>query len=169
MDAIDVAVATPPPATRARAWLPVAVGASIIAVLLLRFGPEPFVDAFRRLDAWTLAAAAAVAAASTVCAAYRWHVVAAGLRVPVGMGAAVRAYYMSQFLNATLPGGILGDVHRGLRQRRHGYPLGRSLRAVAWERTLGQLAQVLLTVAVLAALPSPLRPPAVVGLLLAAG
>jgi uncharacterized membrane protein YbhN (UPF0104 family) len=170
VDAIDVAVATPPRATRARAWLPVAVGAAIIAVLLLRFGPEPFVDAFRRLDAWTLAAAAAVAAGSTVCAAYRWRVVAAGLRVPVGMGAAVRAYYTSQFLNATLPGGILGDVHRGLRQRRQGHPLGRSLRAVAWERTLGQVAQVLLTAGVLLAVPSPWRPPAAVGLgLVAAG
>lgn len=159
MAAIDIALGAASARTGARVWLPLSVGTAIIAVLLLRFGPAPFVDAFRRLDGWALTAAIAVAAGSTVCAAYRWRVVAAGLGVPVGWGRAVRAYYASQFLNATLPGGVLGDVHRGLRQGRQGQPIGRSLRAVAWERALGQTVQVLLTVAVLAAVPSPLRPP----------
>jgi uncharacterized membrane protein YbhN (UPF0104 family) len=165
--AIDIAIEPAAPRIRARAWLPLAVGAAIIAVLLLRFGPGPFVEAFRRLDGWALLAAITAAAGSTVCAAYRWRVVAAGLGVPVGLGRAVRAYYGSQFLNATLPGGVLGDVHRGLRQGSHGQPLGRSLRAVAWERTLGQAVQVLLTLTVLVAVPSPLRPPPVVAIALA--
>jgi hypothetical protein len=47
----------------------------------------------------------------------------------------------------TLPGGVVGDVHRGIS---HG------LRAVVWERSAGQVVQIVLTVAVLLVLPSPL-------------
>jgi hypothetical protein len=61
----------------------------------------------------------------------------------------VAAYYRSLFLNVTLPGGVVGDVHRGFS---HG------LRAVVWERSAGQVVQAVLTVAVLLVLPSPVRP-----------
>ena len=37
------------------------------------------------------------------------------------MGDAVAAYYRSQFLNVTLPGGVVGDVHRAVR---HGVDIG---------------------------------------------
>ncbi len=69
------------------------------------------------------------------------------------MGTAVASYYRSIFLNLTLPGGVVGDVHRGVS---HG------LRAVVWERSAGQGVQVVLTVAVLLVLPSPV--PAIVAL-----
>ena len=36
------------------------------------------------------------------------------------LGAAVAASYRSQFLNTTLPGGVVGDVHRGVRHGRTG-------------------------------------------------
>jgi hypothetical protein len=85
------------------------------------------------------------------------------LGVPVGLGAAVRAYYGSQLLNGTLPGGVLGDVHRGLVHGSGEYPLGRCLRAVAWERLLGQLVQVALAAAVIVTWPWALRPPAAAG------
>ena len=61
------------------------------------------------------------------------------------------------FLNLTLPGGVVGDVHRGVSHGREVSDVGRALRAVAWERFAGQLVQALLTVAVLLALPSPVR------------
>ncbi len=67
------------------------------------------------------------------------------------------AYYRSQFLNVTLPGGVVGDVHRGVSHGREVSDVGRGLRAVAWERSAGQVVQVVLTVAVLLALPSPVR------------
>ena len=38
---------------------------------------------------------------------------------------AVAAYYRSQFLNTTLPGGVLGDVHRGVRHGRDAGDVGR--------------------------------------------
>jgi hypothetical protein len=69
----------------------------------------------------------------------------------------VAAYYRSQFLNTVLPGGVLGDVHRGVSHGREVGDLSRSLRAVAWERSAGQVVQAMLTVIVLLVLPSPVR------------
>jgi hypothetical protein len=60
-------------------------------------------------------------------------------------------------LNAALPGGILGDVHRGVRHGRDAGALGRGLRAVAWERSAGQAVQLGLAALVLSAVPSPVR------------
>jgi hypothetical protein len=73
------------------------------------------------------------------------------------LGTAVAAYYRSLFLNVTLPGGVVGDVHRGVSHGRDTSDVGRGLRAVAWERSAGQVVQVVLTVAVLLVVPSPVR------------
>jgi hypothetical protein len=51
----------------------------------------------------------------------------------------------------------VGDVHRAARHGRDVHDVGRALRSVAWERFAGQVVQVLLTVIVLLALPSPAR------------
>jgi uncharacterized membrane protein YbhN (UPF0104 family) len=148
------------PEARGRAgwrWARLAGGAGILAVLVWRLGTGPFVDAVRRIDGWSLAAAAGIAALTTVCCAWRWSVVARGLGVGVPMRAAVPAYYRSQFLNTTLPGGVLGDVHRAVRHGRDVGDPSRSLRAVAWERSAGQLVQIVLATAILLLLPSPVR------------
>src|SRR5690606_17366172 len=57
----------------------------------------------------------------------------------------------------TLPGGVVGDVHRGISHGRAARDVGRALRAVAWERFAGQVVQIGLTVAVLLVVPSPLQ------------
>jgi uncharacterized membrane protein YbhN (UPF0104 family) len=72
---------------------------------------------------------------------------------------AVAAYYTSQFLNATLPGAVMGDMHRAVRHGREGGDLGRSLRAVAWERASGFGVQMALTVGVVLLLPWPAGSP----------
>src|SRR5689334_342221 len=130
-------------------------GAAILAVLVWRVGAGPFVDGIRLTTAGALAAAIAITSLSTLCCAWRWSLVAGGLGVEVPLRAAVSAYYRSQFLNSTLPGGVLGDVHRGLLHGRAAGDLGRGLRSVAWERASGQAVQALLTVAVLLLLPPP--------------
>jgi hypothetical protein len=61
------------------------------------------------------------------------------------------------FLNTVLPGGVVGDVHRGVRHGRDVGNVGRGLRAVAWERTAGQVVQWALTTIVLLAFASPVR------------
>ena len=126
-----------------------AAAAATFAVLVWQLGTGPFLDGLRAVDAGALAAAFALAALTTVCCAWRWRVVARGLGVELPLGTAVAAYYRSIFLNVTLPGGVLGDVHRGV---------SHALRAVVWERSAGQVVQVVLTVAVLLVLASPVRP-----------
>ncbi|HZY29363.1 MAG TPA: lysylphosphatidylglycerol synthase transmembrane domain-containing protein [Jiangellaceae bacterium] len=136
-------------------WARLAGGAAILAVLVWRVGVGPFVGWLRLTTGWALAAAVAITSLTTLCCAWRWRLVAAGLGVDVPLRTAVGAYYRSQFLNATLPGGVLGDVHRGVRHGRAVGDLGRSLRSVAWERASGQAVQTVLTVAVLLLLARP--------------
>lgn len=130
---------------------------AILAALLWRLGTGPFLDAVGRIDGWSLAAASGIAGVTTVCCAWRWSLVARGLGLEVSLPGAVAAYYRSQFLNTTLPGGVVGDVHRGVRHGRDRGDVGRGLRAVVWERFAGQLVQAIVTSVVLLLLPSPVR------------
>jgi uncharacterized membrane protein YbhN (UPF0104 family) len=139
-------------------WARLAATATVLAVLVWRVGTGPFLDGLRTVDGGALAAAAGLAVLTTVCCAWRWRIVARGLGVDLPLRTAVAAYYRSIFLNVTLPGGVVGDVHRGISHGRDTSDVGRGLRAVAWERSAGQVVQVVLTVAVLLVAPSPVRP-----------
>ncbi|MGN6217710.1 MAG: lysylphosphatidylglycerol synthase transmembrane domain-containing protein [Solirubrobacterales bacterium] len=138
-------------------WAGPAVGVAVLAAVTWRLGSGPFLDGVRALDAGALVAAAALVLLTTVCFAWRWQTVADGLGVRLSLAEAVPAYYRSLFLNLTLPGGVAGDVHRGVRHGRDVRDLGHALRAVVWERSAGQFVQVVLAVSVLFAMPSPLR------------
>lgn len=142
---------------RARTWGRFAGSALVLAALLWRLGAGPFLDGLRTVNATALAAAAGIAVLTTVFSAWRWQVVARGLGVGLSLPTAVAAYYRSLFLNLTLPGGIGGDVHRGVSHGRDVSDVGRALRSVAWERFAGQVVQVLLAAIVLLALPSPVH------------
>ena len=132
-------------------------GVTILAVLLWRVGTGPFVDGVRTLDAWSLVAATGIGVVTTVCCAWRWSLVAGRLGVGVPLGPAVAAYYRSQFLNTTLPGGVLGDVHRAVRHGRDVGDVGGGVRAVVVERLAGQVVLAVLATAALVLLPSPVR------------
>ena len=152
------------PGRRGWAWVRVGAGAAILAVVVWRLGAGPFVAAARAVDAAALAAALGIGVLTTVCCAWRWRAIAAGLGVTLPLGGAVAAYYRSQFLNATLPGGVVGDVHRAVRHGRDIGDLGLGVRAVLVERLAAQPVHVGVAVVVLCVFPSPLRPymPAVV-------
>jgi uncharacterized membrane protein YbhN (UPF0104 family) len=139
------------------AWARLAGAAATFAVLLWRVGTGPFLDGIRNVDARALAAATAIAAVTTACCAWRWRIVARGLGIDLPMPAAVAACYRSVFLNLTLPGGVVGDVHRGVSHGRDVSDVGRGLRAVVWERSAGQVVQTVVTIVVLLVLPSPVR------------
>jgi uncharacterized membrane protein YbhN (UPF0104 family) len=94
---------------------------------------------------------------TTVCVAWRWKIVARGLGVDLPLPTAVAAYYRALFLNLTLPGGIVGDVHRGVSHGRDAGDVGRALRAVAWERFAGQVVLLALALVAFLTLPSPLH------------
>jgi glycosyltransferase 2 family protein len=129
--------------------------ALVLAILVWRLGTGPFLNGIRTIDAGALAGAAGLAVLTTVCCAWRWKIVAGGLGIHLSLPTAVGAYYRSLFLNLTLPGGIVGDVHRGISHGRDVSDVGRALRAVVWERSAGQFVQLVLTVGVLLVLPSP--------------
>jgi glycosyltransferase 2 family protein len=169
----------PPPATtttrRLSAWVrvigPAAVLAVVLAFLAWRLGTGPFVEGVGSVNGRALAAATGIGVLTTVCCAWRWRTVARALDVELSLATAVAAYYRSLFLNVTLPGGIVGDVHRGFSHGRDAGDVARGLRAVAWERFAGQVVQVLLTVLLLLALPSPVHaamPPVALALVVAA-
>jgi len=145
-------------------WVRLAGGAAILAVLLLRLGAEPFLDGLRRADLTTVLVALAVTAGTTWCCAWRWSLLSERLDVAVPVRAAYRLYYRSQLLNATLPGGVLGDLHRGVDHGRTSGALGRGLRSVVWDRGSGQAVQAVLAVVAVALLPAAVRTE--VGLLL---
>jgi uncharacterized membrane protein YbhN (UPF0104 family) len=139
------------------AWARPAAAAATLTVVVWHLGVGPFLDGVRAVNGAALVAGAGIGVLTTVCCAWRWTIVARGLSLRLSLPAAVAAYYRSVFLNLTLPGGVAGDVHRGVSHGRDVRDVGLALRAVAWERTAGQVVQAILTVAVLLALPSPVR------------
>lgn len=148
--------------TRA-SWWPAArlVGGVLVLVLLVvQLGAGPFLAGLRSVSVGALLLALVVTMGTTVCCARRWSVVSRALGAePPTLRTAVAAYYRSQLLNVTLPGGVLGDVHRGASHRLGG-GLGTGLKSVAWERSAGMAVQVAATALVvpLALVTSPLRP-----------
>ncbi|MCL6731923.1 lysylphosphatidylglycerol synthase domain-containing protein [Streptomyces neyagawaensis] len=130
-------------------------GTIILVVVVWRLGTGVFVDGLRRIDGGTLVAAVGIGVLTTVVSAWRWCAVtrALGLRLP--LGPAVADYYRALFLNAALPGGVLGDVHRAVRHGQSSGDMGRGVRAVVIERTAGQLVLAVVGVAALLTMPSP--------------
>ncbi|MDG9715898.1 lysylphosphatidylglycerol synthase transmembrane domain-containing protein [Streptomyces sp. DH24] len=146
---------TRPTARRLRTHLGTLAGVVILGVLCRRLGTGVFLDGLRRIDAVTVSVALGIGVVTTVCSAWRWTLVARGLRIRLPLGRAVADYYRSLFLNAALPGGVLGDVHRAVRHGRSAGDLGRGVRAVVLERAAGQLALGAVGAVVLLTMPSP--------------
>ena len=132
------------------------VGAAIVAVIIWRLGAGPFLDGLRAVDGRSLALAGGIGFVTTVCAAWRWHLVSIGLGVAVPLRSATAAYYRSQLLNMVIPGGVLGDVDRAVRHGSAVGDVGRGLRSVAWERLAGLFVYLVLGLVVLVLLPSGL-------------
>ncbi|GLY00628.1 hypothetical protein Acsp01_10070 [Actinoplanes sp. NBRC 101535] len=137
------------------AWARLVGGAAILAAVLWKLGTGAFLDGLRVLDANALVAALVIGAATTVLSAWRWCLVARGLGMPISLRGAVADYYQALFLNAALPGGVLGDVDRAVRHGKGSGDLGRGVRAVVLERTAGQIVLLVVGAAVLLLVPSP--------------
>ncbi|MEV7471256.1 lysylphosphatidylglycerol synthase transmembrane domain-containing protein [Streptomyces kronopolitis] len=145
--------------SRWAAWLRMLAGLAILVALGWHLGSGAFVSGLRRIDAGTLLAGLGIGLLTTVCSAWRWSLVARGLGLRLPLGRAVADYYRALFLNAALPGGVLGDVHRAVRHGQSSGDLGRGVRAVVLERTAGQLVLLVAGAAVLLARPSPVLAP----------
>jgi uncharacterized membrane protein YbhN (UPF0104 family) len=154
-----------------RAWVRPLGGLGILALLLWRLGTGPFLGGLRLIDGWALAAAVCIGVLTTVCSAWRWSLVAGGLGVRLRLGTAVADCYRSVFLNATLPGGVLGDVHRAVRHGQREGDVARGVRAVLLERFAGQAVVIAAGVAALLIGPAvgPVRGIVVIVLAVAVG
>jgi len=153
------------------AWVRLLAGAGILGFLLWRVGTGPFLDGLRLIDGTALAAALGIGLFTTVCCAWRWSLIAGGLGVRLPLASAVARCYRAVFLNATLPGGVLGDVERAVQHGRDAGDVGRGIRAVVWERTAGQVVLLVVAAVLLLVFPSPVRPylPGVIAVLVAVG
>lgn len=163
------AVRLPAQARRAalRAWSRAAVGAGILVALAVTVGAEPFVRGLAAVSAGSAVAAIALGAVATTAAAWRWRVLARRLGLTLGWREAVSGYYRSQFLNAVLPGGVVGDVHRAVAHGRAVNRIPQASRAVVAERMGGQVVQLALAAVVLVSLGMSAYAPAVGIMLLA--
>ena len=101
----------------------------MLGFLVWQLGTGPFLDGLRATSPWAVAGGAGGHRRDDVVLR---RALVAGLgavrqdwaeRVP--LRTAYVAYYRSQLINATVPGGVVGDVHRAVR---HGW------RGVVWER-----------------------------------
>ena len=137
--------------------LRVAVAVAVLWFLARHLGAAPFRAGLRAVTWQAVTAAVILTAATTVCSAWRWRVVARALGVGITLPAAVGAYYRSLFLNSVLIGGALGDVNRAVTHGRRAGDMAAGLRAVAWERLTGQVIQAAVTAVAVLALAAPVR------------
>jgi uncharacterized membrane protein YbhN (UPF0104 family) len=137
------------------AWVKVLGGLAILAILVWRVGTGGFLEGLRVTSAGTLLAATGIGLLTTLFNAWRWCLVARGLGIPLRLPGAVADYYRALFLNAALPGGVLGDVHRAVGHGRHVGDLGLGVRSVILERSAGQVVVVAVGLLVLLVSPAP--------------
>jgi uncharacterized membrane protein YbhN (UPF0104 family) len=135
-------------------WLRLLIGVGILAVLAWRLGTEAFLAGLRVVNAWSLLAALGIGVLTTVLSAWRWCVVARRLGLRLPLGTAIADYYRALLLNAILPAGVLGDVHRAVSHGRQSGDMGRGVRAVVLERFAGQVITVATGLAVLLRQPA---------------
>lgn len=136
-------------------WLRLLLAVAILVAVGLRLGTGAFVDGLRAIDAFSVAAALAIGFATTLLSAGRWVLVARRLGLSLTMRTAVSDYYRALLVNAVLPAGVLGDVHRAVNHGRESGDVGRGVRAVFFERFAGQLVLIGIGLAVLLLHPAP--------------
>jgi glycosyltransferase 2 family protein len=124
--------------------LRLAVPLILIGVIWGFVDSEDTIARLRAAEVGWLIVAVLAANVQTVLSAVRWRLVARTLGVPLALGQSVREYYVSQLVNQTVPGGVVGDATRAVRSR-HGTTLMRAGQAVVIERMLGQLALMAVT------------------------
>jgi glycosyltransferase 2 family protein len=87
---------------------------------------------------WLVVALAALTL-QTILSAVRWRLTAAQFGIALPLREALREYYMSQVVNQSLPGGMVGDAARAVRARGQAGLLAAG-QSVVFERLAGQIA-----------------------------
>ncbi|MCA9576712.1 MAG: lysylphosphatidylglycerol synthase transmembrane domain-containing protein [Polyangiales bacterium] len=110
-----------PPRSRRRLWLAlkVALSVAILALVIGRNDPSALWDALRRVSARAVGVSAALITLTAVIGAARWAAVMRAYGAPhlPSAGRLLRLYFMGFFYNLWLPGGVGGDLVRGVASR----------------------------------------------------
>ena len=140
--------------TRRPVMLRLAVSLFVLLAVGLWLDPVAVINEVRGLSLPWLALGLAISVMQMMLCAWRWRLTAGLIGVPLRFRYALGEYYLAQFINQVLPGGVLGDAGRALRHA-HQTPAakGSAWRAVIIERASGQLAVALLTALALASSP----------------
>ncbi len=128
---------------RLLATLQIAGTVALLAAALSVAGADAVAARLGSLDARWLVLAVALTVPMQALSAWRWLVVARALGAPIGLRRALAEYYLAAFLNAVLPGGVVGDAARVWRHGGNAQRLVRPLGAVIVERGAGQAALAL--------------------------
>jgi uncharacterized membrane protein YbhN (UPF0104 family) len=130
------------------------VSLAVLGSLALWLDFAVLLDELAGLSAGWLVAALAITALQTLVSAWRWRFTSARLGLPLAWPRAVGDYYLAQFVNQVLPGGVAGDALRAHRHARMSRAAGPAWRAVVIERASGQVVVALATLSVLALVPA---------------
>jgi uncharacterized membrane protein YbhN (UPF0104 family) len=136
-------------------WLRLLLAVAILVAMGVRLGTGAFLDGLRAIDAFSVTAALAIGFVTTLLSAARWVLIARRLGLSLSLRTAVTDYYRALLVNAVLPAGVLGDVHRAVNHGRESGDVGRGVRAVFFERFAGQLVLIGIGLAVLLLHPAP--------------
>lgn len=140
---------------RRPAMLRIMISAIVLLMVVLWLDPLAVASEVQDFSLPWLALGLAISVIQMMLCAWRWRLTAGLIGVPLRFRYALGEYYLAQFINQVLPGGVLGDAGRALRHA-HQTPAtkGSAWRAVIIERASGQMAVALLTA--LALISSPL-------------
>ncbi|MDH4439284.1 MAG: lysylphosphatidylglycerol synthase transmembrane domain-containing protein [Rhizobium sp.] len=136
-----------PVSSHARIFAPLLV-LGLFAVLLWRGDLDALGGAFAQISLGPVLVGLGLVQVQVVLSALRWRFTANRLGQEIGLGKAVREYYVASLLNQSLPGGMGGDAIRAWRMRidgQGGWKL--PAKAILYERLSGQ-AVFLLIVAI---------------------
>ncbi|MAQ82805.1 MAG: hypothetical protein CMH12_06195 [Maritimibacter sp.] len=118
-------------------WLRLLLPLVLIGICLALADGQGALDRLAALSPGWMLATVVLLNAVTLLSALRWRVTAGALGLHMPWWGTAREYYLAQFVNQTLPGGVLGDAARAARNRQGG-TLGRAAQAVVLERASGQ-------------------------------
>ena len=124
-----------------RGLLHLALPAVLIVLIVHVVGAGDIASRLAAANPVWIAAAGAACLAQMLLSAWRWRLTAARLGLSIPMRMTVTEYYLSSAINATIPGGVVGDAARAVRMReRAGLEI--AAQAVIVERLAGQVALV---------------------------
>ena len=131
----------------AGAWLRALASVLLLGAILAWIRPSSLLATVEAVSVPWLVLALLLVVPQLLLSAWRWRLTAQLLGIPLPMRRAVSEYWLGNFLNQVVPGGVAGDATRAWRHARTEVPAREAWHAVLIERAAGQI--VLLTCALL--------------------